>query len=53
MRKFDYIGLVTLAVFFALSMIVRGAFSMVVGFKLRGLRGAEETAPVSQTATFV
>jgi len=45
------IGLVTLAVFFALTMIFRGAFAIVVGFKLRSLRDADDT-PVQQTATF-
>lgn len=45
------IGLVTLAVFFALTMLFRGVFAIVAGFKLRGLRNAPET-PVQQTATF-
>lgn len=45
------IGLVTLAVFFAVTMIFRGIFSIVVGFKLRGLRNAGD-APVQQTARF-
>jgi uncharacterized membrane protein HdeD (DUF308 family) len=39
------IGLVTLAVFFALTMLVRGIFTIVIGFKLRSLRH-EEPAPV-------
>jgi uncharacterized membrane protein HdeD (DUF308 family) len=45
------IGLVTLAVFFAVSMLIRGAFAIVAGFKLRSLRHADDT-PVQQTATF-
>lgn len=45
------IGLVTLAVFFAVTMIVRGAFAIVIGFKLRGLRDVDDT-PVEQTASF-
>ena len=45
------IGLVTLAVFFAVTMIVRGAFAIIVGFKLRSVRDAEDTPP-SQTASF-
>ncbi len=32
------IGLVTLAVFFALTMLFRGVFGIVIGLKLRGLR---------------
>ncbi len=43
------IGLVTLAVFFAVTMLVRGAFAVVVGFKLRSLRDEEPAA--IQTAT--
>ncbi len=39
------IGLVTLAVFFAISMLIRGVFSIVIGVKLRALRH-EEPAPV-------
>ena len=31
------IGLVTLAIFFAVTMIVRGIFAIVLGFKLRTL----------------
>jgi len=46
------IGLVTLAVVFAVSMLLRGIFSIVVGVKLRGLRNVD-TAPVEQTATLV
>jgi uncharacterized membrane protein HdeD (DUF308 family) len=42
------IGLVTLAVFFALTMLTRGIFAIVIGFKLRALRH-EEPPPV-QTA---
>src|ERR671910_627567 len=37
------IGIVTLAVFFALTMIFRGVFAIVAGFKLRGLRDVDET----------
>jgi uncharacterized membrane protein HdeD (DUF308 family) len=43
------IGLVTLAVFFAVTMLVHGIFAIVIGFKLRGLRH-EEPPPV-RTAT--
>jgi uncharacterized membrane protein HdeD (DUF308 family) len=43
------LGLATLAVFFALSMLLRGIFAIVIGFKLRALRH-EEPAPV-HTAT--
>jgi uncharacterized membrane protein HdeD (DUF308 family) len=39
------IGLVTLAVFFAVTMLVRGIFAIVIGFKLHGLRD-EQPAPV-------
>jgi uncharacterized membrane protein HdeD (DUF308 family) len=39
------IGLATLAVLFALTMLFRGIFSIVIGFKLRGLRH-EEPPPV-------
>jgi uncharacterized membrane protein HdeD (DUF308 family) len=46
------IGLVTLAVFFAVTMIVRGAFAIVIGFKLRSFRDEDATAPVEQTASF-
>jgi uncharacterized membrane protein HdeD (DUF308 family) len=35
------IGLVTLAILFALTMLLRGVFAIVVGFKLRGLRHEE------------
>src|SRR3954454_16602640 len=38
-------GLVTLAILFAVTMLVRGIFAIVVGFKLRGLRH-EEPPPV-------
>ncbi|MBE2316064.1 DUF308 domain-containing protein [Solirubrobacter sp. CPCC 204708] len=38
------IGLVTLAVFFALTMLFRGAFAIVTGFKLRGLRNVEDAS---------
>ena len=43
------LGLVTLAILFAVTMLVRGIFAIVIGFKLRGLRH-EEPPPV-QTAT--
>ena len=43
------IGLVTLAVFFALTMIFRGVFAIVAGLKLRGLSKIEE-APTEHTA---
>jgi uncharacterized membrane protein HdeD (DUF308 family) len=39
------IGLVTLAILFAVTMLVRGIFAIVIGFKLRGLRH-EEPPPV-------
>ncbi len=42
------LGLVTLAILFAVTMLVRGIFAIVIGFKLRGLR-REEPPPV-QTA---
>src|SRR3954462_1280745 len=42
------IGLVTLAILFAVTMLVRGIFAIVVGFKLRGLR--HEEPPSVQTA---
>lgn len=45
------IGLVTLAVFFAVTMIVRGAFAIVVGLKLRSVKDVDDT-PVQQTASF-
>jgi uncharacterized membrane protein HdeD (DUF308 family) len=45
------IGLVTLAVFFAGTMIIRGGFAIAVGFRLRSLRQAEEPAP-APTATY-
>jgi uncharacterized membrane protein HdeD (DUF308 family) len=45
------IGLVTLAVFFAATMIIRGIFAIVVGFKLRSLRNAEEPSTV-HSATY-
>src|SRR3954470_11491666 len=48
------IGLVTLAVFFALTMILRGVMAIVLGFKLRSLskgsgagRAAQRQAPLS------
>jgi uncharacterized membrane protein HdeD (DUF308 family) len=44
------IGLVTLAVFFAVSMLVRGVVSIVLGFKLRSLR--HEEPPAVHTATY-
>jgi uncharacterized membrane protein HdeD (DUF308 family) len=36
------LGLVTLAVLFALSMLFRGAFAIVAGLKLRSLRNVED-----------
>src|SRR3954451_13162770 len=45
------IGLVTLAVFFAATMLIRGIFAIVVGFKLRALRHAEEPSTV-HSATY-
>src|SRR3954451_20174705 len=45
------IGLVTLAVFFAATMIIRGIFAMVVGFRLRSVRHAGEE-PSAQSATY-
>jgi uncharacterized membrane protein HdeD (DUF308 family) len=39
------LGLVTLAVLFALSMLVRGAFAIVAGIRLRSLRNLPEEAP--------
>ena len=44
------IGLVTLAVFFAVTMLVRGVLAIVVGFKLRSLLHHPDAPPV-QTAT--
>jgi len=46
------LGLVTLAVFFAITMLTRGIFSIVIGFKLRGLRDVDTTTPAQQSATF-
>jgi hypothetical protein len=46
------LGIVTLAVLFAITMICRGAFAIVVGLKLRSFRDEDTTAPVEQTATF-
>jgi uncharacterized membrane protein HdeD (DUF308 family) len=43
------LGLVTLAILFAVTMLVRGIFAIVIGFKLRGLR--HEEPPAVQTAT--
>jgi uncharacterized membrane protein HdeD (DUF308 family) len=43
------IGLVTFAVFFAISMLFHGVISLVVGFKLRGLRNVDEQ-PAPPTA---
>ena len=45
------IGLVTLAVFFAITMVVRGAFAIVIGFKLRSASRHEEP-PAVQTASY-
>ena len=38
------LSLVTLAVLFALSLMIRGAFMVYVAFKLRAVRGATETS---------
>ena len=40
------IGLATLAVFFAITMLFKGVFAIVLGVKLRSLRHAEEPPPV-------
>jgi uncharacterized membrane protein HdeD (DUF308 family) len=40
------LGLATLAVFFALSMLFRGIVAIVLGVKLRSLRHSEEPPPV-------
>jgi uncharacterized membrane protein HdeD (DUF308 family) len=45
------IGLATLAVFFAATMVIRGTFAIVAGFKLRSIRHAVEEPPV-RTATY-
>ena len=45
------LGLATLAVFFAISMLLRGMVTIVIGFKMRGLRDVD-TTPTQQTATF-
>ena len=45
------LGLATLAIFFAISMLVRGIVTIIIGFRLRSLRNAD-TGPVDQTATF-
>jgi uncharacterized membrane protein HdeD (DUF308 family) len=42
------IGLATLAVFFAITMFVRGVFAMLIGFRLRGMRHKEP--PPAHTA---
>jgi uncharacterized membrane protein HdeD (DUF308 family) len=39
------LGLVTLAVLFALSMLVRGAFAIFAGIRLRSLRDVPDEAP--------
>jgi uncharacterized membrane protein HdeD (DUF308 family) len=46
------IGLVTLAVFFAITMFVRGIFAVVIGFKLRSVRHAAEE-PTVHAATII
>jgi uncharacterized membrane protein HdeD (DUF308 family) len=46
------LGLVTLAVFFAITMLIRGIFAIVIGFKLRSVRHASEL-PTTQTATAI
>ena len=43
------IGLVTLAVFFAITMLFNGVFSIVIGFKLRSLRDVTDE-PVQHRA---
>jgi uncharacterized membrane protein HdeD (DUF308 family) len=45
------IGLVTVAVFFAVTMVVRGALAIVVGLKLRSLQDVEEQ-PTAHTASY-
>ena len=45
------IGLVTLAVFFAITMIVRGALAIFLGFKLRSLAHHPDQ-PTAQTASY-
>ena len=45
------IGLVTLAIFFAATMIVRGIFAIVIGFKLRSAAHHEDP-PAVQTASY-
>ena len=40
------IGIVTLAVFFAITMIVRGALAIVLGFKIRNLKDLVDEQPV-------
>jgi uncharacterized membrane protein HdeD (DUF308 family) len=46
------IGLVTLAVFFAVTMLFRGIVSIFVGVQLRALAHAEEHPPTQPTTTF-
>ncbi len=45
------IGLVTLAILFAVTMLVRGIFAVVIGFKLRTAARNDDPPPV-QTATY-
>lgn len=45
------IGLVTLAIFFAITMVVRGIFAIVIGFKLRSAAHHEDP-PAVQTASY-
>lgn len=45
------IGLVTLAVFFAITMIVRGALAIFLGFRLRSLAHHPDQ-PTAQTASY-
>jgi uncharacterized membrane protein HdeD (DUF308 family) len=45
------IGLVTLAVLFAITMVVRGAFAIVIGFKLRSAARREDP-PAVHTASY-
>jgi uncharacterized membrane protein HdeD (DUF308 family) len=40
------LGLATAAIIFVATMLIRGLFAIVVGFKLRGLRNEEEPPPV-------
>jgi uncharacterized membrane protein HdeD (DUF308 family) len=46
------LGLVTLAVLFAITMLFRGAFAIVIGLKLRSFRDEDAEAPAQQSASF-